>query len=348
MLFRHRTSRRWTFFLASLSGSVAALVWLLISSALMIGPGSSRNFSGPVSGRIGLGQPGRFRLAIMSDVHNNVVGLERVTADAAAEGADAALILGDFTHRGLMIEKRLFLIRSAGDRLGLPVFTIIGNHDLDHGRHTGHDYRRLFGDDHYWWRFGNNLFIAINNVEPERRQQEREWLQSVLDRQARPEDSVFLLAHKPLVDYEAEVVKWSGAIGRTLAAAVGPGKGFILSGHLHQRHEAMIDGVRVFSVANVGDFDDRDSRVELEYLMLDCDSHRCEVARHGLGESQARSSLASLLLVDGYYFWPAWSGASLSLTGLAAGLSHHRRRREKAIAPKSAPDLAPSLPSLFQ
>jgi len=63
------------------------------------------------------------RLAIISDVHGNLLGLETVLADIEARGADATLNLGDCVTAPLWPRETLELLGT----LSLP--TVRGNHD---------------------------------------------------------------------------------------------------------------------------------------------------------------------------------------------------------------------------
>ena len=63
------------------------------------------------------------RLAIISDIHGNLLGLETVLGDLEARGADATLNLGDCVTSPLWPRETLELL----DTLALP--TVRGNHD---------------------------------------------------------------------------------------------------------------------------------------------------------------------------------------------------------------------------
>ena len=63
------------------------------------------------------------RLAIISDIHGNLLGLETVLADLASRGVDATVNLGDCVTAPLWPRETLELL----DTLALP--TVRGNHD---------------------------------------------------------------------------------------------------------------------------------------------------------------------------------------------------------------------------
>lgn len=66
------------------------------------------------------------RLAVLSDVHGNLVALRAVLADADARGADGLVVAGDLTGFGPSSENVVDLLRARGARM------VRGNHEKDY------------------------------------------------------------------------------------------------------------------------------------------------------------------------------------------------------------------------
>lgn len=55
------------------------------------------------------------RLAVLADIHGNLIALEHVLADARKQGADAIVVLGDLADRGPFPVETLAAVRDAAD-----------------------------------------------------------------------------------------------------------------------------------------------------------------------------------------------------------------------------------------
>lgn len=294
-------------------------VWLFILSAWLMEKSAPANFSGEVSGRIALKDPRVFRLAVFSDVHDNFAVMDRVMREAETR-ADAALLLGDFCQRGLIIEYRLYLdhMRRAGFKI--PLYTAIGNHDLGFRDDSGKLYREFFGPDHFCWRFGQNLIVVVNNVENDLWPAELAWLKDTLA-QEEGTGSVLLLQHKPPY-LNPEFPGMTEGRSKKLAQVVkGSPISAIVAGHAHERKDFKWSDVPVTVMASAGGWQEADPPA-YGYLLIECSETECASAYHDIGYVSAGPQIAKWLLVDCYWGW-------LILSGAAAGFiawSHWRRR----------------------
>jgi len=116
-------------------------------------------------------EPDRFRALVFTDPQpatpTEVGYLERTLVDplAGAPGFAFGVTLGDvvFDRHDLFAP-----LNAAMARLGLPWYSLIGNHDLDLGagsdRGSAASFEAVYGPSTYAFHYGRVLFIALNNV----------------------------------------------------------------------------------------------------------------------------------------------------------------------------------------
>lgn len=309
--------------------AVAGL-WGWISYELFFTKPAGPNFSGEVATRIPLQTPGLFRLAVLGDCRGNTEALEAIL-EHARQRADAAVILGDIVDYASGIQHRFVNREIFESARGLPVFTGIGNHDLDRAD-RGDFFRKYFGPDHWWWRFGRNLFLMTNNVEDSRWDEERDWLSQALDRQTRPGDHIFVMMHKPpalSTDPYEHTLSSHKSKELYQMISVHP-NATILASHIHELKQYDFHGIPVFISGAAGAPQHLDPPL-YGYFLLQCTPEKCRLERIDLGPvSPSDLFIEKIFLLHCYY-------GELAGIGLAAwllGRYHWRRRKRPAIAPR--------------
>jgi hypothetical protein len=217
------------------------------------------------------------------------------------------------------------------------MLALFGNHDRDFFTSKGNGFRSLFGLDSFSWRFGSNLFIALNNVELARQEQQRAWLRETLARQAGPEDNLFLLMHKPPIPRdESDPASYSKHLPADIVREVKKVRQVqVFAGHEHAERTYDYHGIKVTVFPNVGDFSGQHPE-QLVYYLMDCRPQDCSLSPrevHYLLSPWDVSSLLARLLVD--YYWGWLIIAVLALGG--AGISRRARKKHVAAGLKSAP-----------
>jgi len=312
--------------LAWLALLAAATMWSYISYELFFTKPAGPNFSGEVAEWIPLQTPGVFRLAVLGDCRGNTEALEAIL-EHARRRADAAVILGDIVDHASGIQYRFVNLEIFESARGLPVFTGIGNHDLDRSE-RGDFFRKYFGPDHWWWRFGRNLFLMTNNVEDTRWDGERDWLSQALDRQARPGDHIFVMMHKPpalSTDPLEHTLSSHKSKELLQLLSVHPNL-TILASHIHELKEYDFHGIPVFISGAAGAPQRLDPPL-YGYFLLQCSLENCQPERMELGSIPPSGFFSEKSLLLKYYY--------VELTGiiLAAGLlARYQWRRRKRPA----------------
>lgn len=316
----YRLALAWTVLLA------VAMVHGYISYELFgtrpVGP----NFSGEVAERVPLANPRVFRLAVLGDCRGNTEALEAILEHARGR-ADAAVILGDIVDYASGIQYR-FVNREITEATGgMPVFTGIGNHDLDR-KGRGDFFRGYFGPDHWWWRFGHNLFLMLNNVEESRWVAELEWLSQTLRQEVQPADHIWLMMHKPpALDTDLLQHTLSGEKSAELFNLFREfPKLSILASHIHVLKEYDFHGFPVIISGAAGAPQHLDPP-SYGYFLLECTPENCRSNQINLGPiPQGDLVIEKSLLL--FYYYPGTVGIALAAVGL--GIYHRRRNQHRA------------------
>jgi hypothetical protein len=196
-------------------------------------------------------RPARFTMAAFGDPQpRDDQELDYVRDDAVAElassGADFTLVLGDVAYDTLSVYDRYLEITGA---IGMPVWHVIGNHDIDYdagsNRHGRDTFRRVFGANRYSFEYGDVLFIALDNVDyrglneegrPRYRgylgEEQIQWVANLLAET--PKDRLVVLAmHIPLFAWGGETENVNTADRRALFQLFEGRRALALTGHLH-------------------------------------------------------------------------------------------------------------------
>lgn len=186
------------------------------------------------------------RVAILSDIHGNVLALEAVLADLAAQGeADAVIIAGDLCLDGPRPREVLDLLRS----LGYPV--VQGNTDRDLVRPTRESADDWHGEHFLWVReqIGPAGLEYLDSLPFSHRVADPTGETALLVVHANPRD---LDTHlRPLAPEETI---------RPLLADLSPEITALAFGHLHIPYTRRVGGVLLADIASVGLPKDGDRR----------------------------------------------------------------------------------------
>ncbi|MHB8393202.1 MAG: metallophosphoesterase family protein [Candidatus Dormibacteria bacterium] len=176
------------------------------------------------------------RIAVISDIHGNLLALDSVLADIESRSVDLVVNLGDLLSGGLQP-------RETGDRLlSLDLLTVRGNHE-----------RQVLTLPREQMSRSDGLAYDTMSVE------QREWFAS-LPVQAEPAPGVLAFHASPTDDlvYLLETVDASGAHPATeteVLSRLGPqhGRTLLLGGHTHlQRSMLLATGPLVVNPGSVG------------------------------------------------------------------------------------------------
>ncbi|TVR65483.1 MAG: Cna protein B-type domain containing protein [Gemmatimonadales bacterium] len=178
-------------------------------------------------------------------------------AQIAGSGADLAMVLGDVMYDDLSLLPDYLGLTGA---MGMPVWHVVGNHDLDFdagdNRHARDTFRSVFGANRYSFEHGHVLFMVLDNVDyqglgengrPRYRgylgEEQLRWIGNVLAEV--PQDRLVVLAtHIPLWAWGGETENVNTADRDRLLELLGDRRALVLTGHLHMTYHHWLERPR--------------------------------------------------------------------------------------------------------
>jgi hypothetical protein len=175
--------------------------------------------------RVKFVDPEDFTFAVFGDNKGNYSFFEPLLKEIDHDKEIAfAVGIGDLVPKGERGFFRRFL-REVQELLAIPLFTAIGNHDLNGG--SSENYLKVFGPTYYAFQVGKSYFIVLDaTTESGFNKTERQWLEEEL-KKAQISKARFVFMHVPPFDPR----------GDGFHKCLNDGKEFLdLFGHYHVTH----------------------------------------------------------------------------------------------------------------
>jgi hypothetical protein len=146
--------------------------------------------------------PDDFSFAVFGDNKDGYALFDSLLKDIDGRGeASFAIAMGDLVPSGRRGNFRGF-IGELKDDLKIPLVTVVGNHDLQHG--SSEKYRETFGDTNYRFSIGRNEFIVLDaSTDSGLDQAQRQWVEAALEK-SQDADTRFVFMHIPPFDPRGE------------------------------------------------------------------------------------------------------------------------------------------------
>jgi predicted phosphodiesterase len=192
-------------------------------------------------------KPKEFRLAVISDLHSNLVNLEKALARAKDDGIELVVLNGDVTTTGK--KEELVAAKQVLERAGLPYLVISGNHDL------------------YWGkRIKKNLFAEIFGP-PRGSLVQDQWRLILIEEEQEPDQAIWecqrveclVLIHRPPDQGESP---------KLITTLKNSGVKTVIAGHVHFSLEYEIEGIRIIVTGAAGEDRNPQEPRFLEYNLL--------------------------------------------------------------------------------
>lgn len=203
--------------------------------------------------------------------------IDRMAASLIEQPVDLLIQLGDLADGGWPLE---FATGSAAlDGLGVPVYNVIGNHDVYHEGWAS--FRDYFGPSVYALQVGRVLFLALDEAGGTLGGLQRPWLEAQLA--AATAEHVVLLGHYPLwaptdqgfseLASEEEVYDLLDLMRRFGVRAH-------VSGHSHRWASTELDGMQLITVGGM-----KEAGADRCGLRLDVRGSELALSRVDFGEA---------------------------------------------------------------
>lgn len=205
-----------------------------------------------------LPEPDRgFKFAVFGDVQYGTVQLPHLMKALKAEGpVDFIIQTGDAIAHADAGHYILFLSELAGSGLWLPMFVVPGNHDV--GRTRGREplFERYFGPRHFWFEYGDVLFIIIDNSLGPLDDVQYRRLEDVLEKNKADSRRTFLFAHRQPINWEGDGEEpGEHEYARLLELLDRYSVDYVFTGHWHGYHRDERNATVFVVNGRGGDFD---------------------------------------------------------------------------------------------
>jgi diacylglycerol kinase (ATP) len=209
-----------------------------------------------------------FRMAAFGDFGAKVDSMEAVIRSIGSK-ADFTICTGDMMKFAREAEYG-HVVSELREEMKCPFWAIPGNHDLGllSSLETWH---RFFGQDFYYWSYGDTLFIALNTAEGKLPEDQRMFLKQTLSSQRERYRRCVILCHIPPVDLRPKASHCLPAEEAEAFRKIISGYkiDLIISGHIHQYMEGIFAGIRLIHLPSSGQvIRDPDNRM-FGYAMFD-------------------------------------------------------------------------------
>ena len=144
------------------------------------------------------GDPVRF--AVVGDIQRFGI-FERLAEKLKQQPLDFLVLLGDLTHPPATAgSHRLAQLELAECEFPFPLFYLVGNHDVDEESFPLARWRKTYGPDQFWFKYGGHVFVflhAASERHPYKTAADT-FLRDALGSQTAKPDRIFVFNHVPL------------------------------------------------------------------------------------------------------------------------------------------------------
>ncbi len=221
--------------------------------------------------------PEPFQFALLSDVQEAIVNVADVFNKINEQpGLRFLLGAGDLTERGTRDELERY--QRELERLQIPYFTTLGNHELGTSPDLYHDY---FGRGNYQFRFHGVYFTLLDSASATLDPLVYDWLEDWL---GRARESVHVVAmHIPPIDpIGVRNGSWASRneAAKALARFAAGRVDLTLYGHVHSYYSFDNAGIPAFISGGGGAIPERFDHIGRHFMVFELDAARGVLSRN--------------------------------------------------------------------
>ncbi|MPM94694.1 3',5'-cyclic adenosine monophosphate phosphodiesterase CpdA [bioreactor metagenome] len=231
-----------------------------------------RNDSAPLLPPAGLTlQPERkaFTVAVFSDFAGQIDSVEKIGGDISRNDVAFTLCLGDIVKKRTALDF-LHVTGEIRECMPCPVYAAPGNWDRNDV--TGWEtYRAYFGQDYYFFGYGDTLFVALNTADGNLPEEQRTFLAQTLKRERPHFRRCVIFCHIPPKDPRPEEEHAATPdFSAIFEDIIRPYRiDLILCGHIHCFTESEMAETRLVTTPSAGQEIREPDNPMFGYLLLD-------------------------------------------------------------------------------
>lgn len=220
-----------------------------------------------------------FSIAVVSDTGAEDIVLETMLHEIVSTQPkyDFILYLGDFLTHRTNTGMQWLLYKIHPKLNGIPLYSTPGNHDITkHGIRDDIPYKTVMGPGHYWFGYGNTLFIALDTSFETIDDKQLNWLADTLQKIRPLFKHCVIFTHVPPFDIKPEI-KSNHSLDKIstqkLYNIVKNHKiNMMIFGHVHYYSQDKFAGIPVYTVPSSGQII-RDSTNKYGYVHIEFDKN---------------------------------------------------------------------------
>jgi len=235
----------------------AIVVWIGATHTRTDVPSVLQHHEGDLSGYLENGEPTGFNFAVAGDTKDGTTMFESILRRVREQDPLFLVICGDFVDHDRIPNYNFFISEVMETDISTPIFLIAGNHE-----YTGHPlkehvgsthFSEFFGPTHYWFSYGDSLFIVVDDALERIEPQQLAWLEGVLEKQGASHELIFVFMHIPPVpvyDGDGRNKGIEEPVFTRLMAEQDVNA--VFCGHLHGYRHEIVDGVHYYVTGGGG------------------------------------------------------------------------------------------------
>ncbi len=148
-----------------------------------------------------------FTFIVVGDVKGGTATFEAMLDIIRDDKPAFAVVLGDLVCTPTVISHKLFALEMQEFSRDIPMFIVLGNHDIDPNSSFGiNDFEKLYGPSQFSFCIGEYLFVFLNDVRPyDADEAYVDFLQEAITGQKDNIKKIFVFMHIPVISIDGSL-----------------------------------------------------------------------------------------------------------------------------------------------
>ncbi len=177
-----------------------------------------------------------FTFIVVGDVQGGTATFESMLDIIRDDRPAFAVVLGDLVGTPTTISHKLFALEMQEHSQDIPMFTVVGNHDIDPNGSFGiTDFEKLYGPSQFFFCIGKYLFVFLNDVPPyDVDEAYVDFLEKAINAQKDDIKKIFVFMHIPVISIDGSLsCNGLGGSERFMELANRYNIDYVFAGHHH-------------------------------------------------------------------------------------------------------------------